>query len=129
MSVTEPTTVPAPAGRGDPPVTVVILTLNEDENIAECLRSCAWSDDVHVWTPARPTALARSPRRMGARSTSTRSQSFGQQRNWAIDNVAHRHEWVFHLDADERFTPELVRRCGGCSRPTRPTPASTSRTR
>ena len=31
-----------------PPVSVVILTLNEEANIADCLASCDWCDDVHV---------------------------------------------------------------------------------
>ena len=36
-------------------------------------------------------------------------ESFGTaQRNWAIDNIPMKHDWVFHLDADKRFTPELV---------------------
>ena len=35
--------------------------------------------------------------------------SFGQQRNWAIDHIACRHQWHFHLDADERFTPALLK--------------------
>jgi len=34
-------------------------------------------------------------------------ESFGKQRNWAIDNIPSKHDWVFHLDADERFTPAV----------------------
>ncbi|MDB5296346.1 MAG: glycosyl transferase family protein, partial [Phycisphaerales bacterium] len=30
------------------------------------------------------------------------------QRNWATDHIAYKHDWVFHLDADERFTEEMV---------------------
>lgn len=33
--------------------------------------------------------------------------NYSAQRNWAQDNLALRYEWVFHLDADERVTPEL----------------------
>jgi glycosyltransferase involved in cell wall biosynthesis len=35
-------------------------------------------------------------------------ESFGKQRNWALDHIPVKHDWIFHLDADERFTPELV---------------------
>lgn len=108
MSLTEPTAVPASAGRGDPPVTVVILTFNEAENIAECLRSCTWSDDVHVVDSGSTDRTREIAAQMGAHVHVNPFQSFGQQRNWAIDNVEHKHDWVFHLDADERFTPDLV---------------------
>ena len=35
-------------------------------------------------------------------------RSFGEQRNWAIDNIAHKYDWIFHLDADEQLTSELL---------------------
>src|SRR5947208_4581180 len=99
----------SPPGRaGDPPVSVVILTYNEEPNIADCLRSCAWSDDVHVVDSGSTDGTCEIARAMGARVHVHPFTSFGEQRNWAIDHVPHRHDWVFHLDADERFTPELV---------------------
>ncbi len=36
---------------------------------------------------------------------------FAGQRNWALDSVAFKHPWVFHLDADERFTDQLRDEC------------------
>ena len=92
-----------------PPVSVVILTLNEETNIADCIASCAWADDIHVLDSGsvdRTTEVARS---LGAGVHVHPFESFGKQRNWAIDNIPLASEWVFHLDADERFTPELVR--------------------
>jgi hypothetical protein len=32
----------------------------------------------------------------------------GDQRNWAMQNVTYKNEWLFVLDADEEFTPELA---------------------
>ncbi len=49
--------------------------------------------------------IARS---MGATVHQNPFESFGQQRNWAIDNIKTKYEWQFHLDADERFTQPLV---------------------
>jgi hypothetical protein len=37
--------------------------------------------------------------------------NFAEQRNWALRQIEFRHPWVFHLDADERFTPELAAEC------------------
>lgn len=91
-----------------PPVSVVILTLNEEVNIAECLASCAWSDDVHVLDSGSQDRTVEIAQRLGAHVHHHSFESFGAQRNWAIDNIPMKHDWVFHLDADERFTPELV---------------------
>src|SRR3954470_23553369 len=98
----------ARSGAGNPPVSVVVLTYNEEPNLADCLRSCAWSDDVHVVDSGSTDRTCEIARAMGARVHVHPFTSFGEQRNWAIDHVPHRHDWVFHLDADERFTPELV---------------------
>lgn len=121
MSVTEPhshpaaaaaTTAAAPnavaAAPAGPPVSVVILTYNEEVNIADCLRSCAWCDDVHVVDSGSTDRTADIARAMGAAVHVHPFVSFGDQRNWAIDHIPHRHDWVFHLDADERFTADLV---------------------
>jgi acetyltransferase-like isoleucine patch superfamily enzyme/glycosyltransferase involved in cell wall biosynthesis len=90
------------------PVSVIILTQDEEANVRECIASCQWSDDVHVLDSGSTDATCDIARRHGARVWVNPFKSFGQQRNWAIDNVEHKHDWVFHLDADERFTPELV---------------------
>jgi acetyltransferase-like isoleucine patch superfamily enzyme/glycosyltransferase involved in cell wall biosynthesis len=95
-------------GAGTPPVSVLILTLNEEINIAECIRSCAWSGDVHVLDSGSTDRTVEIARSMGATVHQNPFESFGKQRNWAIDHIALKNDWVFHLDADERFTPELV---------------------
>ncbi len=90
------------------PVSVVILTLNEEINIEDCLASCAWADDVHVLDSGSMDRTVELARANGASVWVNPFESFGAQRNWAIDNIPMKHDWVFHLDADERFTPELV---------------------
>jgi acetyltransferase-like isoleucine patch superfamily enzyme len=99
---------PAQAGAPRPPVSVVILTLNEEVNIRACLESCAWSDDVHVLDSGSQDRTAEIAQEMGVPVHVHPFESFGKQRNWAIDHIPLKHDWVFHLDADERFTPELA---------------------
>jgi glycosyltransferase involved in cell wall biosynthesis len=91
-----------------PKVTVIILTLNEEANITACLESCAWSDDVHIVDSGSRDRTVELAEHLGASVHRHAFRSFADQRNWAIDHVPARHDWVFHLDADERFTPELV---------------------
>ncbi len=90
------------------PVSVVILTFNEEQNIRDSLVSCAWCDDVHVLDSGSKDRTVEIARAMGATIHHHTFKSFGDQRNWAIDNIPCKHPWHFHLDADERFTPELV---------------------
>ncbi len=91
-----------------PAVSVVILTLNEAGNIRSCIDSCAWCDDVHVLDSGSTDGTQAIAEGAGARVWFNRFESFGKQRNWAIDNIAMKHDWVLHLDADERCTPELI---------------------
>lgn len=105
INAAHPASTARPAGA---PVSVVILTLNEEVNMTECLRSCAWCDDIHVVDSGSTDATVAIARESNAKVYHHPFESFGKQRNWAIENCPAKHEWIFHLDADERFTPELV---------------------
>lgn len=107
-----PTSIAAFPAPGTVPVSVVILTLNEEVNMEACLRSCAWSDDVHVVDSGSSDRTVELAKAFGAKTHFHPFASFGAQRNWAIDHTNPRHDWIFHLDADERFTPDLVAELG-----------------
>lgn len=91
-------------------ITVVVLTHNEAANLPGCLDSLRGFDDVHVLDSGstdgtRELALARGVQV----HLNAPFRGFGQQRNWAIDHIPAKYDWHFHLDADERLTPELIR--------------------
>jgi len=90
------------------PITVVILTHNEEKNIEPCLASVASFPDVHVLDSGSTDATAERARQCGATVHTHPFVSFGSQRNWAIDHIPARFPWTLHLDADERMTPELA---------------------
>jgi glycosyltransferase involved in cell wall biosynthesis len=48
---------------------------------------------------------------MGAKVVQRAFDNFGNQRNFALDEIDFKHDWVFHLDADERFNDELKAEC------------------
>lgn len=92
------------------PVSVVILTYNEEQNIGPCIESClGWCDDIHLLDSGSKDRTREIAKEMGAHIYINPFESFGQQRTWAIENIPAKHKWHFHLDADERFTPEVVR--------------------
>jgi glycosyltransferase involved in cell wall biosynthesis len=92
-------------------ISVLILTLNEEDNILPCLASVAWCDDVVVLDSFSSDRTVEIARGAGARVFQRKFDDFAGQRNWAIDNISFANSWIFQLDADERFTPELKREC------------------
>lgn len=92
------------------PVTVIILTFNEEINISECIHSLKDFDDVVVVDSGSTdrTLEILAADFPGVRVFSHPFEDFGQQRNWALGNTGPRHEWAFFVDADERCDRECV---------------------
>ena len=90
-------------------LSVVVLTYNSEATIGATLASARRvSDDVHVvdsGSTDRTIAIAEAH---GARIAHHAFESYGAQRNWAIDSLPLRHGWELHLDADERLSDELA---------------------
>jgi len=89
------------------PLSVAIITQNEERNLPDCLRSVAFATQVVVVDSGSTDgtlALARSfgcdlyeePWRGG----------FGAQKQFALDQC--REAWILLLDADERIPPETA---------------------
>jgi glycosyltransferase involved in cell wall biosynthesis len=95
-----------------PSVTVVIPTLNEANQIAECVRSVSWADEVIVADGGSTDGTADQASQAGARVLNgDRWATIAAQRNAAI--AAARNPWIFALDADERVSPALAREIAG----------------
>jgi len=90
---------------------VVILTLNEEQNLPRCLASAAGCDDVVVLDSGSTDRTVEIANDAGARVFVNPFRNFAQQRNHAHDSISFRHDWVFHLDADELLSPELIAEC------------------
>ena len=90
---------------------VLILTRNEEQNLPDCLASVKWCDDIVVLDSLSTDRTVVVARNAGARVVERPFDDFAAQRNYALDKIPFRHAWVFHLDADERFTESLRREC------------------
>jgi len=90
---------------------VLILTLNEERDLPRCLASIRGCDDIVVLDSGSTDATAALAKAAGARVFTRPFDNFAGQRNHAQREIAFRHPWVFHLDADEQFTPELEAEC------------------
>lgn len=88
------------------PLSLVVITLNEEKNIERCLRSVPFADDIVVvdsFSTDRTAELAGS---LGARVISEKWRGFGAQKHFATEQA--KNDWVLSLDADEALSPELA---------------------
>lgn len=94
-------------------LSVIILTFNAEATIGATLASAALvSDDIHVVDSGSTDRTLEIVAARGARVTAHPFESYGAQRNWAIDHLPLRHGWELHLDADERLTDGLAKEIG-----------------
>ncbi|MBE6404391.1 MAG: glycosyltransferase family 2 protein [Lentisphaerae bacterium] len=89
-------------------ISAVILTLNEERNIVECIETLQpWCNDVVVYdsfSTDRTVELAKSA---GARVFQRKFDNYAAQRNAALHEVDYPNDWVVMVDADERFDDKI----------------------
>ena len=88
-------------------ISILILTFNEEKNIRRCLDSVGWSNDVLVVDSFSTDGTLEVVKSTGARVLQNHFIDFAEQRNFGLRNGSLKHDWVFHLDADEVVTPQL----------------------
>ncbi len=89
-------------------ISVLILTLNEEINLAECIDSCAWCDDIVVFDSFSTDSTPDIAAGKAARFLQRRFDNYAAQRNAALTEVPFKHSWVLMVDADERTPADLV---------------------
>jgi glycosyltransferase involved in cell wall biosynthesis len=89
------------------PLSVIVLTLNEELNVPTCLASVAWAEQVFVVDSFSGDRTVEIARAHGAQVAQHTFENYARQRNWALDTLPLAFDWVLFLDADECVTPEL----------------------
>jgi glycosyltransferase involved in cell wall biosynthesis len=89
------------------PLTIIVLTYNEADNLPRCLDSIAGFGEIIVVDSGSDDGSRQIAHNAGARVYEQSFESFAQQRNWALVNCDLKDEWVLFLDADEIATPEF----------------------
>jgi glycosyltransferase involved in cell wall biosynthesis len=92
------------------PVTAIVLTHNEAVNIERCLAAMQRIEDIAIVDSGSDDNTLEIARRVrpDVRVFSHPFRDFGDQRNWALDHIQPKHEWILFVDADEYCTPELL---------------------
>jgi glycosyltransferase involved in cell wall biosynthesis len=93
-----------------PNLAVVVLTYNEEANLPRCLASLQGLKCSLVVVDSGSTdQTLQIAEKSRAALLSHPFENYALQRNWAQENLPFQADWILHLDADERLTPELAR--------------------
>ena len=87
---------------------MVVLTRDEEVNIARCLASVAWADQVVVVDSGSTDDTVPIARSLGADVVEQPWLGFSGQREFALRLPELRHDWVYFVDADEWVSPQLA---------------------
>jgi len=91
------------------PITVLLLTYNEEPNLEPCLNSlCAWTREIFVVDSGSTDHTREIATRHGATFVHHPFTTHALQWEWALENLPIQSEWILALDADQRVTPELA---------------------
>jgi len=89
----------------------VVLTLNEEQDLARALQSLSWCDELLVLDSGSTDSTQQVAERYQARFIQHRQDPpflITDQRNWALDHCGLSSDWVLFLDADEEVGSKLV---------------------
>lgn len=87
-------------------LSLVVITLNEEQNIGRCLDSVPFASEMIVVDSGSTDSTTAIAEKHGAKVLSHAFESFSRQKQWAIEQASG--EWVLSLDADESLSAELV---------------------
>jgi glycosyltransferase involved in cell wall biosynthesis len=93
---------------GKLPVSVLIPAKNEEDNLSACLTSVARADEVFVVDSQSSDRSIEICESYGAQVVQFHFNGrWPKKKNWSLENLPFRNEWVLIVDCDERITPEL----------------------
>src|SRR5690349_16743719 len=85
------------------------MTRDEAANIASCLKWLGRFGQVFVVDSESSDGTADMARAAGAEVVAFRwNGQYPKKKQWCLDNLPFRHDWVLYVDADERIAPELA---------------------
>ena len=91
------------------PISVIVLTFNEEANIAPCLETIVdWAGEVFIVDSGSTDQTLNIISQYEAQVVRHPFENYSRQRNWAQASLPLTHQWVFHIDADERVSPLLI---------------------
>jgi glycosyltransferase involved in cell wall biosynthesis len=90
------------------PVSVFIMTLNEECNLKNCIAALQWADEIIVLDSGSTDRTREVAEELGCRVVVRKLVSWSEHQTWALRNLPFRNEWVLNIDADEIVPPDLA---------------------
>jgi glycosyltransferase involved in cell wall biosynthesis len=92
------------------PVSIIVPIKNEVANLSRCLDSVKWADEIFVIDSQSTDGSIEIAQSHGARVVQFEfNGTWPKKKNWALENLPFRNNWIFILDADEVLPPEAAR--------------------
>jgi len=88
-------------------ISAVVIALDEGKNIAACLESLRWADEIVVVDSGSADGTPEIARRYTDKVFNVPWKGFGLQKRAAVELAGH--DVVLNVDCDERVTPELAK--------------------
>lgn len=85
-------------------LSVTIITRNEEKNIARCLESVKWADEIIVIDTHSTDRTEDICRQFTNHVFCEHWQGYGKQKNLCAARASH--NWILNMDSDEEITPE-----------------------
>jgi len=93
--------------KGTVPVSIVVPVRNEAANLPRCFDSVKWADEIFVVDSHSTDETGTIAEARGARVVQFDfNGTWPKKKNWALEQLPFKNEWVFILDADEVLPPE-----------------------
>lgn len=89
------------------PISILVPIRNEAGNLPRCLDSVAWADEIVVVDSRSTDDSCAIAKARGAQVVQFEfNGTWPKKKNWALENIPFKHDWVFILDADEELLPD-----------------------
>lgn len=91
------------------PISVIVLTYNEEKNISDCLDSVKDSfSEIFIVDSYSTDSTLEIAKKYTDKIHQHPFENYSRQRNWALNSLQVSNNWVLNLDADHRITKELI---------------------
>lgn len=89
------------------PISILVPVKNEAANLHRSLASVSWADEIFVVDSQSTDETARVAELHGAKVVQFDFNGrWPKKKNWALEHLPFKHDWVFILDADEALTTQ-----------------------